>query len=281
LIQVKKDNEIFQFPVAVIIQGNVPRQPYTSDEIISNPNAPETCSFKNTDLSVNLYDDNLNKIDGDIYYECSGERCYIGNTTNGVLNSKIPQCVNGNLIAKSDGFEDSSKIISSLNASSADLILNKVYSKSINLYLDDKVYSGNAVIVFSSDKNSRSVAYPGQKEVKLSEGVYNMSVYIYKNTTVNLNSTTERQCTQVPKSGVLGALGLTEEKCFEFEIPSSVVTNAIAGGGSQSVYITKSELESPANLEIKASSFPNPDSLKQIQANYILFDSNNIEVNFI
>lgn len=279
LVQVKKGDEIFQFPVAVVIQGNVAREAYTSNEIVSKT-SQEICKFKNSDIRVNLFDNNYNRLDGQIYFECAGEGCYIDEVSNGELVSKVPQCVNGYLTAKSDGFESSKQLFSSINSSEVTFVMSKVYNKNVKLYLDGSTYSGNALIVFSSDKLSKSVVYPEQKEVMLSEGAYNVSVYVYKNSTLKLEAQTETQCTEVLKSGIAGTLGFTEKKCFDIEVPASIITNALSGGGKKNIYAMDSELKSSGSIEVRASSFPAPTTLKQVQENYLLFDSEKVEVDF-
>ena len=146
--------------------------------------------------------------------------------------------------------------------------------------VDGVSYNGNAIIYFNSEDFSQTISYPEQRSVQLSEGQYTIQVYIFKNSEINIGATTSEQCVQVPRSGLLGIVGLEEERCFEIEIPSQVVSNALSGGGNQSQYILESELSAINTLEINSKSLPTPKNIAELQNNYVLFDKNRLEIDF-
>jgi len=104
LIQIQKGDEIFQFPVAVVVEGNKPRQPFGSSA--AEIGVPELCRYKNTPLEVHTYDSNLVSVEANISYRCFSQVCSIGSTQNGALKAKFPQCVNGYVVAKAPGYEE-------------------------------------------------------------------------------------------------------------------------------------------------------------------------------
>src|SRR3989338_6388580 len=108
MVQIYGENtdDIFQFPVAVIVQGNQPRAPVNATAV--NFELPELCVYKNQDVQVNVYDTQLRAIDAEISFECFGTKCDIGNTQGGILESQFPQCTNGNVVARAEGFEEGS-----------------------------------------------------------------------------------------------------------------------------------------------------------------------------
>ena len=277
LIQVQDGEEIFQFPVAVVVQGNKPRE--ALDVSAVEVGEPELCRFKNTLVEVNAYDTQLNPIVADISYECLGTKCDIGKTNSEDL--EFPQCVNGYILAKSEGFVDSEYLYSTIEEGSVDIILDKLYEREINLKLDGREYGGNAIISFISDKSSKTIVYPDQKKVELSEGQYEVQVYIYKNSTLRLESTTSEQCMDVPKPGIIGIFGLTEEKCFDIEIPAQIVSSALSGGGKENYYILESELVDSNIVEINTRGLPIPKSVEELQNNYILFEEKDLDIMFI
>ncbi|MCF7910264.1 hypothetical protein K9L16_01170 [Candidatus Pacearchaeota archaeon] len=272
--------EFFQFPVAVVIRGNLPREPDEQAVSFNLRGYPEICEYKNTGFEVRTYDANLNSVDAKISFECFGTTCEIGESVNGVFNSNFPQCNNGYIIAEADGFQNSRYLTSTVNSGVAEIILDKVYEQEIVLKLDNSVYSGEAIISFVSNEDSKTLIYPKQKTVELSEGQYEIQVNIYENSSIKLDESKTEQCIEIPKSGVGGFLGLSEEKCFDITIPSQIVSNALAGGGSQSYYILESELETSNILEINADKLPRPNSLEQLQENYILFEEKGLGVEF-
>jgi len=279
LIQIQDGEEIFQFPVAVVLQGNKPRE--ALDTSFIEIETPELCKFKNNLVKVNTYDTKLNPIVADISYECLGTKCDIGKTSlTDSLEKEFPQCVNGYILAKSGGFSDSKYLYSTTEEGSVDIILDKLYEREINLKLDGKDYNKNAIINFITEKSTKTVVYSEQKSVKLSEGQYEIQVYIYRNSSLKLESTTKEQCIEIPQSGIGGFFGLTQEKCFDIEIPSQIVSSALSGGGKENYYVLESELVSSSIVEINGRGLPIPESIEQLQDNYILYEEKDLDIVF-
>ena len=279
LVQVYEDDEIFQFPMAVIIQGNNPREPLEGTAV--NYEDTGFCENKNTLTEVNTYDSNLVPIQSEISYECFGSTCSIGETSlNGVLETEFPQCVNGYIIAKAEGFENTKYLYSVIEFGDVHIVLDRIYDRNIDLKLDGVSYSGEAIINFISEDLSKTVIYPDQKTVELSEGDYDVSVYIYEDSSLELEESTYEECMDVPSSGVGGIMGLTQEKCFEITLPSQIVSSALAGGGEDVYYITEYELQNSATIRIDADSLPEPKSLNQLQENYMLFETKGLDIYF-
>ncbi len=275
-----ENGEFFQFPVAVLIEGNHPRKALQTTAGISN--APELCQYKNTNVQVNTYDINLNPVEADISYRCFSETCQIGATNNGVLEEDFPQCVNGYVVAKAQGYEQANTLYSTVEDGVVNVFLQKSHNLDIILKLDGREYNGEAVISIIKDSGiSKTIVYPEQKQVSLGQGQYELQVYIYKNSSLEFPETTKTECIEVPSGGIAGVIGLTAEKCFDVTIPSQIISNVLAGGGKQNYYALDSELASSSILEINAGSLPTPTSLEEIQTNYILFESKNIRVNLI
>jgi hypothetical protein len=278
LIQLYSGNEIFQFPVAVILQGNVPRE--SLDVSAVGFETSELCEYKNTLVQVSTYDSQLNSVPADISYECFNEVCYIGKTSENPLVENFPQCVNGRIVVKAEGFKDSEYFYSTTKSGNVDIILDKLYELNVSLKLDGIPYSKDAIITFVSDDFSKTLVYPEQNEVELSEGQYEVQVYIYRNSSIKLDATSKEQCMEVPQSGLGGLFGLTKEQCFNIEIPAQVISNALSGGGSQNYYILENELIDSKVIEINAESLTIPKSLEQLQDNYMLFEDRGLDIYF-
>ncbi|MFH1325641.1 MAG: hypothetical protein ABIH49_02635 [archaeon] len=279
LIQVFSDNEIFQFPVAVVVQGNKPRNAVSESSAVSL-DVPEICNQKNTEIAVRTFDTNLNSVETEISYQCGGTECLIGETASGFLEGEFPQCVNGFVVAKAEGFEETRQQHSVVNSGSVDVILDKLYEKEISMKLGGTDYQGNAIISFVSDKGSRTVVYPEQKTVELSEGQYEIEVRVYKDSSLRIGETSSQQCVDVPQTGLGGFFGLTKENCYTIDFPEQTIGNALAGGGKQSYYILESELQNPNAVEINAEELPIPNTIEQLQDNYLLIEDKNLEISF-
>ncbi len=277
LVQVTKGEEVFQFPVAVVIQGNKARTALSST---ASTNNVELCTYKNTPITVKTYNTNLNAVESQISYECFGETCDIGETSSGILEREFPQCVNGFVIAKAGGFKEARYQYSTTQSGSVDIIMDKLYDLNVVLNLKGVSYNGKAMVYFNSEGNSKIISYPEQRKVELSEGQYEISVYIYKDSSVQLKETTTEQCVDIPRSGIGGLLGLNEKKCFDVKIPAQILSNALAGGGKQDYYMLESDLKSSRTIEINAEEFVVPATIEQLQNNYLIFDDTGLEVGF-
>jgi len=279
LVQISEGEEIFQFPVAVVIQGNKPREALDASAL--EVESIELCNYQNTPVIVKIYDKELNPVEADVSYECFGERCNIGKTSNGIIEKNFPQCVNGYVIAEAKGFKDTRYLYSTTEESgSVEIIMDRVYNLDVKLKLDQKEYNGPAIISFISDDFSKTIIYPEQKSVELSEGQYEIRVSVYKNSSLKLDSTIKEQCVEIARSGIGGLLGMTEKKCFEINIPSQIISNVLVGGGKEDYYILDSELKNSEIVEINAESLPLPNSLEQLQDNYLLFEDKGLDIKF-
>jgi len=279
LVQVYSGDEIFQFPMAVIIQNNNPRQ--SLDVSAVENTVPELCAYKNTRVQVSIRDKQGNPVDAGVSYECFGNKCNIGKAESGFLSDEFPQCVNGYVLASAEGFRNAKYLLSTVSPGSVSITLEKIYNKNVQLKLDGVNYNQNAIIYFISGEDTKAIAYPEQRSVELSEGQYEIQVHIYKNSSINIVETTAEQCIDVPRSGILGIFGLTEERCFEIEVPEQIISQALVGGGKQNHYILDSELMSLDSIEINAQSLPIPETIMQLQNNYLLFEDRALDINLI
>jgi hypothetical protein len=276
LTQVISGNEIFQFPLAVVIKRNLPRNA-SEGEALGVPDT-ELCKDMNTLTNVSIYNSNLKPVSAEVYYECLGTKCNMGTAKGGNISEEFPQCVNGFINVKADGYKEESVMYSTISEGSLNIYLTKIYNLSVQLKIDNKSYSKDAIIYFISDDYSQTVLYPQQKNVELAEGDYEVQVYIYKNSTLKLGATTQQQCVTVPRSSIGGILGLTKKECFDVQVPAQVISDALSGGGKQNYTFTEAKLKSSKTVNIYAKSLPNPDSLDQLQTNYIIFESNPLGV---
>ena len=274
LLQVYKDDEVFQFPFAVVIQGNNPRKSLNASAVGFTS---DVCNYKNTQIDVRTYDSSFNPLDTEISYECFADTCSIGETSNGVLREDFPQCVNGYIIAEADGFKDTRYLFSTVNPGSVDIILDKVYENEVELNVDGNNYKDKAMISFVSDDDTKTIIYPEQSTVELSEGEYEVQVYIYDESTLNLQEGSYEQCVDV-KEGISGFFGVTKKKCFDVRVPEQIISNVLAGGGKGTYYFLESELQNSNVIEINAESLPKPKTIEQLQNNYILFEDKTLGI---
>ncbi|MEK6910945.1 MAG: hypothetical protein AABW82_04175 [Nanoarchaeota archaeon] len=275
MFQISSGEELFQFPVAVVIDKNVPRQAEQVELFDDNSNF-DLCKDKTQDIQIRTFDSNLNSVEADLSYECFNQKCALGKTNNGVFSGKSPACVNGRIIAKAEGYQDYSELFSSNEESSKDLIMDKLYDVDIEVSVSGKNVNDMAIVVFNG-KRTAFASLPDNNKVRIAEGSYNVSVYIYSNSSLKIPESKKTECREVFKSGIQGALGFTEEKCFDIVIPATNLDFALVGGGKSESYVLASQLES-GKIKIDADSLPLPDSIEKLQQNYATFETLNLEV---
>lgn len=277
LIQIYDGEEIFQFPMVVVIDKNVPRK---APDVEGLPEVvPELCEHKLTEMRVYTYDTHLDPIEASVKYKCFDTTCYIGDTEQGELADSFPQCINGYVMASSPGYKTAKYVQSSVNSGEVILVLDKKYNLDLEVRKDDSLLRDEYAIVTFSGDDTVTAVYPEQKNIELTTGDYEVKVYVYTNSTIQLQGSVREECVDVPKSGFLSIFGATEEKCFTMEIPEQVVSFAVSGGGTQDYYVTESELES-GTLTIDVPDFGKPSKVEDLQENYQKIQTENLGVYF-
>lgn len=269
LVQISKNGETFQFPLAVIILKN---QPKNASTMQVQSSAMKLCSNKNALVNVKTYDSKSNPVSAHISYECFGQTCAIGDSSLGILNSKFPQCVNGYVVAKADGFKETKVLLSTNTENRVDVLMTKLHNLNVNLKLNQASVE-KAIIYFQSDDDFQVLSYPSQKKISLTEGTYNISVQIYKNSSMQMAEMTSQQCLDLP-----GSLGVKEKNCFDVNVPAQIVSNLLIGGGSSEYSFSENNLENSRNLELNVIWSRVPTTINELQDNYLLLEGKKIEV---
>jgi len=286
--------EIFQFPMAVVINKNVPRDALPGDPIETTESLCDS-DKKNSQLTINTYNVNLDPVEAEIEFKCLNSACGLGktkidNSTDlASITSAVPQCYNGILRARAQGYKEKKQIVSTNEETSVDVVLDREYKLGFEVYVDGKLTNDLSIVTLSekntegtseSSSNFANIIYPANKEISLGEGDYNFDLRIYKNGVVNIPATKTRQCAEVPQSGLIGLFGLTEEKCSDITIPAQQLSNLLYSGGKVSQYITPTELENAKTLRVYAKSVKLPTSLDEIQSVYDTIESKSISISF-
>jgi len=284
LVQIGDGIDNFQFPMVVDIDNNlIPSSSVGS--FVSDEQDIDVCSFSENDITVQTFDSSLNPVSANVSYKCFDSVCDIGETklasSGASLDSKVPACINGELIASASGYADAKVLFSSNSENFAELILEKEYLVDVEIRLGGKAVSSTAIVHFVGEEGySASVVIPESSSVSLKEGLYNIEAFVYGDSNVIIPATRKTECFKVSKGGIAGFFGNTKEECVSVEIPSTKIDYALRGGGKlEGYYILSSEL-SGGKVVIDVSELPTPNSLEQLQYNYGAFSTLGLEVNF-
>jgi hypothetical protein len=279
LIQLWEDDFFFQFPVSVIIEKNQEREalpPMFEETSLDSP----ICQFQNQRVQVYTYDSGLNPVEARIQFKCLDTTCEIGETQltqqGASYTGPMPECINGQIIATAEGYAQTTYQISTNEEATADIILPKLYE----IPLDLGNIGGNAVITFVGENYATTVLFPETKTVELAEDLYNISVSVYRNSTLTVQGINEQKCIDVPVQGIGNLLGLTEERCELINIPDMEIDSALVGGGKTQDYITEDALSRANELNLNVEIFPTPSTLDELQQIYTLTDGGQLYVSF-
>jgi hypothetical protein len=280
IIQIFDDNELFQFPVIVSISKNKAREAAKAEAVEGVKE--EVCKNKLTDAKISSVDSAGRAIEADIKFKCFDEICDIGKTniSERVLDTKLPQCIGGTIIASAEGYAESKLQIDTNEDVYAEMILQPLHELNVDLYVGGVPLGKEeqALVTFISGQESISIAYPQQKSVKLHEGYYNVEVYAYRKGSITIGSQTTQKCVKVPVKGLGAFFGLTREECFNIDLPAQTVTQVLSGGGKTREYISEDMLKSAKKIEISASMIPLPKDISDLQNSYSLIDISKVDI---
>jgi len=280
LVQVYDEDtlETFQFPIAVVIEGNKERKPLEGTS--SEYNFPELCEYSNSVATISVYNSKNQPVEADVSFNCFASSCYLGKveSVEGTLITELPQCVNGQLIARAPGYAESSMTYSSVQDGSPTLFLDKEFEKEISFKLDGKTTNKKVIIsLFREGGNSQAAILPENNKIKLSTGTYQIEARVYEESEIKFEQTTREECIDVP-TAFGGIFGITKEECFEINVPEQIISETLVGGGTSLIHFTESQLESGGALEILSDGLSKPSTLEEMQNNYLLFEDLELEV---
>jgi len=277
MVQFYDDDELFQFPISVIIQKNRPRVRLSSlkGSSIESP----VCEYKNQEISVYTYDYDLSPVEAQIQFKCLNQVCQIGETelvgSEGFLEAKFPSCLNGFITAKAEGYATAKHQISTTEEIMANILMKKKYTMNLDLGNVDK-----ALVSFVGEEYSTTVVYPEMSDVDLVEDYYNISVYVYNKAGFFIPEFEQRKCVDVPESGLGGLFGVEKEKCFDIELPEMEVEFAVVGGGKAQEYILEDVLKNSNEININVPLFGIPSSLEELQENHLLVEDERVYISY-
>ncbi len=264
-------NEIFQFPFAIYIEKNLPRQASFLEDIEIQEN-PEICENANSEIEIYTYGPDLNPISADVQFKCLNTICPLGKTKidsksqEAVLKTQVPQCVNAVLTASIEGYSSKKEYVSTNEENVAFIVLGKEYELPVEVYVDNQKTDNMAIITFRDSENLdevlQTISYP-ENNLILTPGDYLIDIKIYEQSTIILPPSSTTQC--------------IENQCFDLTIPEQTISNVLYAGGSIQKKISGEELSS-GTLKIYTTSLPKPKTPEDIQQAYDIIDVRSIRV---
>jgi len=281
LIQVfDKSDNLFQFPIIVQIVNNNPRG-YVPDEQPANIEN-QICKYKPQQFEVRTVDRNGNPLESEISLKCAGASCLIGSTDGGVISTGFPQCINGFVEARKEGYATASAMVSTDIEGSVEIPMNKIYNLNLNVLANYNVLKNNdtALLTFFSNDYSTSVYFPLQHEISLPAGSYEVTGYLFRSGKIELSSQTTQKCMDVPRDGIAGLLGFKTSQCYDINTPSQELSQITIGGGSVTQEFDEDQLKQSNTLEISMPAQALPQTAQDLQEVYNIIGQSSLDIKF-
>ncbi|MEK6907309.1 MAG: hypothetical protein AABW45_02170 [Nanoarchaeota archaeon] len=290
LVSLNDGEHFFQYAIQVIIKNNQPRENKLGEEYLGDITS-RVCNTPSVRTLINVRDANTgNSIENaKVEFSCVGTTCDLGNTGKQGLSTLVPACVNAVISANKEGYHQNKIILDTLDESLVDLELKQYQKKQIEIKLID----GNKIrdarqdefVTFNlvnEDENYNLFINNEITEINLLPGRYHIQSFIVKDypSGLKLNKQTIEYCTDIPKSGVLGLIGITEKKCFNTELEETQLEKVIVGGAEFDWEITQDDLNKAQKLTLYTIYNKVPSNIQELTQTYEQILKNSDSTNF-
>ena len=200
--------------------------------------------------------------DAEVNFKCFDTLCDIGFTdSGGYLRENFPQCLNGLVIAEKEGYKRSESLISTNSEVQVILFLDKIHNFNFDIRVIDNgavrdLREDEHVVVLFNDEDYSTSITEDSGSVGLAAGNYKVSSIVTKDQKVNIPKQNIKECTSVPKEGLLG-LVFKEERCFDIDVGGFDLDSVVVGGNSFELNVDDSDLKNKMVFYVNVYGAPN------------------------
>src|SRR3989338_6756233 len=286
LVTLSDNAYTFQYAFMVVVDNNQPRINAIDFDSIEEDTF-DVCNVRNHLLDVSVFGDGTKLDNADVSFQCFNSVCSIGETVNGNLNEKFPQCLNGKIIAEKDGYDKAELIVDTNQAGSVTLELEPIYTKAIVVKLIDKKtgaardVSNEIVTIEFNEENgyNNAINYPDTKNIELRKVRYNVNAVVSKPGEVDIPAQEVERCNKIPGLGLFGSF-LSKETCVKETLEPSKLDQQVIGGNTFNFEITRENLIQSRNLVVYALVEDKELTQENIVSIYEALETNNLNSNF-
>jgi len=242
LTTLNKNGLDFNFAFEVILDNNQPKYNELGSDLIEIDN--KVCDANNIPFTLYVVDyenfETLNEVD--VKFSCVGSSCDVGETSlddfgDYSLESYVPACVNADIKTYKEGYHIG-RVSMNTNEEGSGYVYMKPYH---NINVIVKVlengnvrnpYDDEEIFINFINEEDGFTQFLNGDSVNLIYGEYILRSYIMKesNQPILIKGDTVESCSTIPREGVLGFLGLKQEKCFETELEDVELETVMVGG---------------------------------------------------
>jgi len=292
LITLNSGDDILQFGYMVVIENNQPKKNTLAKDDFGEFKE-EFCDKKlgQVNIGVSAAKDGslINIPDADVFFKCFNFECSVGKSDfNGLFSGKVPQCINGFMIARKEGYFEGKLPVNSNQITSGTVKLEPLFELNLDVALFDgatyRRLSGNEKATFELrhlDKDfSTSVIYPDVKSIKLIAGRYNISSsVISRGQEISIPGESVERCANVP-AGLLGIFGFEKEKCESIELPELKLNEIVVGGNTNLIDIPRNQLLNGRTITLYSYYYGAPQTIGDYESVYEKINSNKLETGY-
>jgi len=273
----------FQFATMVVLDNNQPRENElgtldltdVESPICDDLVAPITVYASEVDASGNLVD----IADVDITFQCINNVCPLGETQgrygDASLETFVPGCVNGQIIGSKEGYADDLVIVTTLEETTVELILEKF----VNLTYDIKIVdqdgntrsprSDEVLFVTLTEEDSgyiTTASHPeGSETILLIPGTYQVDGTMVSDVLfdINIDASSYEKCSSISLVSLFGLFN--SETCADIDVDALELENAISGGVDLSWEPERSDLNVASHVTFYVTSPGEPEDLDEVE----------------
>lgn len=280
----------FQFATMVVLDNNQPRNNVegtlelnaVQDTICANAVTPLIVDAVEVDEDGTL----VFLDDAEISFQCITNKCPLGSTRYGYLETMVPQCVNGQVIAEKEGYQRGLEVITTLEEESVTVVLERYYNLSFDIEVVDSKgnvrssHSGESLFVTLTEKEtgySTVVSSPGVAEsVLLIPGVYTVEGQMVSDVdfSISIDARAYTKCVSVPQVGIGGLFGLSDDtSCTDVETDAQELEHALTGAVTSEWFLDRYDLQDASHVTFYVTSPGTPETLEQAQDLFAYVDA--------
>ncbi len=285
LVTLTENDFTFQFPFVAIIDNNQARKnqvqvPIFDDDVNICGRTGPTIKVTAQGLTTSGTTSPLG--DAEISLSCVFSECSIGKTRleNGVysLTTQFPECIGGEITATKQGYHPGSIETNTNEDALINIPLEPYYDLPVKIIVEDEgslrsPYDTESILFQFENKDQdyfTSYYYPSEEPLRLIAGDYIITSTVLVETEGGFNfpSRNVEVCSDAPKRGLAGLIGLTEKKCTIQELDAMELESVVAGGSSISWSVDRRALSTSGEITLYAYRGKTPSTMEELTNSY-------------
>ncbi len=273
----------FQFATMVALDNNAARE----NELDGDLNEVEDTICQDATTEITVYPVEVAEsgalVDLDeveISFQCINNVCPLGETRGSGLVAEVPACVNAQIVASKEGYNDGIEIVTTLEESTVTVTLETLYEIEYELRVVDaeegttrEATSEDTIIVTMTDEETGyavSLINPNEDNlIKLSAGTYKIegSLVSEVDFDIEIPESSYTSCTSNPLMSLGGLFGLeSDASCVDVDTEGFELQSAMSGGVDQEWTVDRDDLARASMLTIYVTSPGVPENYDDLDS---------------